>query len=145
MTAADVTQVAAIELRMFGDPWTARSFKDLIGEGHTRTLVAEDGGVIAGYAIGQVAGGEGEVLNIAVDAPAQRRGIARALLDALLAQLKAGGAATVFLEVRRSNAAAIALYESFGFREYGARRGYYREPKEDALIMAVERQDEPER
>lgn len=94
--------------------------------------VAEKEGRIEGVAVWQeLPGGEAELLNLAVRPEARRRGVGRALL-ALLAGRK------VWLEVRASNAAAIRFYESQGFRVCGRRKGYYRDPEEDAVLMVRE-------
>ena len=77
--------------------------------------------------------GEVSINNIAVSENYRRKGIARALLQKMLSDLS--GADSVTLEVRKSNAAAIALYESFGFERVGERRGFYEKPTEDALLM----------
>ena len=80
---------------------------------------------------------EGEILNLGV-APAHRRcGVGRALAIATLEQLSAAGVRQVFLEVRESNVAARRLYEALGFREVGRRDGYYRRPREAAVILRV--------
>jgi ribosomal-protein-alanine N-acetyltransferase len=99
--------------------------------------VAEIDKVIVGYLIAREAGGSGEILNLAVDPPQRRGGIARALLQSGLAALRRRGADEVFLEVRESNLAAQALYLSAGFRPVGQRAGYYRNPLEDALVLRL--------
>lgn len=99
--------------------------------------VAEQDGRIDGVAVWQeLPGGEAELLNLAVRPEARRRGVGRALL-ALLARRK------VWLEVRASNEAAIRFYETQGFRVCGRRKSYYRNPEEDAVLMAREAEAEP--
>ncbi len=98
-------------------------------------LVAEADGGVVGYVIGRVAADEGEILNVGVHPQWRRRGIARALVRALLDALGAAGARAVYLEVRESNAAARQLYAAFGFGEIGRRARYYRRPVEDAVIL----------
>ncbi|HEY8104782.1 MAG TPA: ribosomal protein S18-alanine N-acetyltransferase, partial [Gemmatimonadales bacterium] len=90
---------------------------------------------VVGYLIAREAAGTGEILNLAVDPPRRRAGIARALLDAGLTVLRQRAVEEVFLEVRVSNAAAQALYHGAGFEEVGRRRAYYRNPVEDALVL----------
>jgi ribosomal-protein-alanine N-acetyltransferase len=85
-----------------------------------------------------VAGAEAEVADLAVAPAARRRGIGRALIDRLLSDLEREGVLAVFLEVRESNRAARALYESRAFHGVGRRRGYYRFPLEDALLLKRE-------
>ena len=135
---ADVAALAALERRCFSDPWSDASFREAVEGGWSFGLVAEDGPEIAGYLIARDAAGTGEILNLAV-APEQRRsGIARQLLDAGLAALAGRNVEEVFLEVRESNLAAQALYVGAGFRPVGQRSGYYRSPKEDALVLRRE-------
>jgi ribosomal-protein-alanine N-acetyltransferase len=108
----------------------------MLGQAHAICLAATDaGGVLRGYAAGTIVADEAEVLNLAVAPAFRRRGVARALLAALLDALEARGARSLFLEVRASNSAALALYRAFGFRELGRRIGYYRAPHEDAITM----------
>jgi ribosomal-protein-alanine N-acetyltransferase len=86
--------------------------------------------------VARTAGDEAEVLDVAVDPVARGRGIGRALLADALRGLGKGGARRAYLEVRESNTVALRLYESLGFRRVGRRRGYYRQPAEDALVLA---------
>jgi ribosomal-protein-alanine N-acetyltransferase len=95
-------------------------------------------GVLAGYGVCRRAADEGEILNLAVAAGARRHGAGRALARTMVAWLEGQGVRRVFLEVRRSNAPAIALYQALGFRITGTRRGYYAGPREDALVMELE-------
>ena len=97
--------------------------------------MAEAEGALVGYVIAHRAADEAEVLNLGVVPERRRGGIGRALVKTLLAALASGGAKAVFLEVRASNAAAQALYRSFGFLPVGRRSGYYRHPTEDAVIL----------
>lgn len=134
---ADVPALAALEQRCFNDPWSEASFREAVEAGWSFVLLAEgdgDGGV-AGYLIGREAGGTGEVLNLAVAEEYRRLGIARMLLDAGLAELTERGVTEVFLEVRESNLVAQSLYVGAGFRPVGQRAGYYRNPREDALVL----------
>ena len=99
--------------------------------------MVEEAGAVRGYLIGRDAAGSGEILNLAVDPDHRRRGIARALLDRGLAELARRGADEVFLEVRESNASAQQLYRGAGFRPVGVRADYYRQPREDALVLRL--------
>lgn len=96
---------------------------------------APDSGLLAGLAAFQLAGGEASLDTLAVAPALRRRGVGRCLLRAALESLAAQGAGCCFLEVRLSNAPAIALYQSLGFAAVGRRPGFYRAPAEDALIM----------
>lgn|SRR5581483_9202096 len=135
---ADAPALAAIERRSFADPWSEASFREAVTAAWSFGLVAQSGATIVGYLIGREVGGSGEILNLAVEPAFRRRGIARALLEAGLAALRRRGAGEVFLEVRVSNVAAQALYRRAGFRPVGQRPGYYRSPREDALVLRLE-------
>lgn len=132
---ADAPVLAALERRCFSDPWSAESFRESLSTSLSFGLVAECGGEIAGYLIGRETVGTGEILNLAVAPEWRRQRIGRLLLDAGLERLAARGADEVFLEVRESNAGALALYASAGFRPVGQRTGYYRSPRENALVL----------
>ena len=102
------------------------------------SLVAEADGRLAGYIFGRVLADEGEVLNLAVRLDERERGLGRRLLEAELDIFRERGVATVYLEVRTSNAAGRAFYERLGFREVGRRRAYYDKPREDAIVLCRE-------
>jgi [ribosomal protein S18]-alanine N-acetyltransferase len=136
---ADVASVTAIERAAFADPWPAAAFTELLAQPHVRALAVELGdGRLAGYALASVAADQGEILNLAVDPAARRRGLARILLGALLDVFRREHVTSVFLEVRQSNEAAIRLYDGFGFRPVGTRKRYYRLPTENAVTMALD-------
>jgi ribosomal-protein-alanine N-acetyltransferase len=100
--------------------------------------VAEADNRVAGFVVVRSAADEAEILNLAVEPESRRQGVARALLKATLDASRAGGARRVFLEVRESNAGAIAFYRSNGFRPDGRRPRYYQDPPEDALVLIRE-------
>lgn len=135
---SDLTAAYAIEQRCHAFPWSEKTFASNQGERYfnLRLDVAE---TMAAFAITQIVLDEATLFNIAVDPIFQRRGLGRALLDYLLDELEARGVKTLWLEVRASNAAAIALYESVGFNEATIRRNYYptADGREDAIIMAL--------
>ena len=131
----DVDDVAAIERSVFNDPWSRRSFVDLVGEPRVAFLVAVDGQVVVGYAIVLLAGVESELANLAVARLMQKQGLGKRLLADVLSAARARGSREIFLEVRESNAAAIALYSAAGFEAVGRRVRYYARPIEDALVM----------
>ncbi len=135
MTERDILQVAAIEHAAFRDPWSEASFADDLARSDRGWLVAEEAGRVIGYGGIWVNADEAHVMNLAVVADERGRGVGRRLTEALLAKAAARGAERVTLEVRPSNAAAIALYESLGLESVGRRPGYYPEDGEDALIM----------
>ena len=101
-------------------------------------LVAEEDGSVAGYIGSQTVMGETDMMNIAVHPDFRRRGIAEMLVKALVEELKKMESHCLTLEVRASNAPAIALYEKLDFSQIGRRKNYYRNPREDALILRKE-------
>ena len=101
----------------------------------SRAFVAESDGERLGYVMARISGEEGEILNLAVLPKARRKGIARSLLDEALGSIAAAGVTEAYLEVRQSNGEAIALYQAQGFRPVGVRPDYYRDPREDALVL----------
>lgn len=108
------------------------------GERYLNLRLAVDG-EMAAFAITQIVLDEATLFNIAVDPAFQRRGLGRELLERVIDEVEKRGVATLWLEVRASNAAAIALYESLGFNEATIRRNYYptADGREDAIIMAL--------
>ena len=135
-TLADVPAIVAIERAVFSDPWSPRSFREVIGTPSVYCACARrDDGTIAGYVVAWFVADEGEIANLAVVPDAWGSGIGRALLDASLSEAAARKIGAVYLEVRDSNARARALYGSRGFVEVGRRRSYYRRPVEDAIVL----------
>jgi ribosomal-protein-alanine N-acetyltransferase len=132
----DLPAVAAIEQASFGDPWSPGSFAPLVDNPAVYFVVAECGGAVSGFLIAWFAADEGEIGNVAVAAASRGRGIGGLLVDAGLGEASHRGAATVYLEVRESNLLARRLYAARGFAEVGRRRRYYRNPVEDALVLA---------
>jgi ribosomal-protein-alanine N-acetyltransferase len=135
---ADAPGLVVIERRAFSDPWSEASFREALTAPWTFGLIAESGRGPAGYLIGREVAGTGEVLNLAVSPEFRRRGIGGALLEAGLTTLRRRKVDEVFLEVRESNISAQALYLGYGFRPVGQRAAYYRNPKEDALVLRLE-------
>ena len=124
-----------IEADLFGaERWSAAMFWNELANGN-HYLVALDGDEVIGYAGLSVSGHEAWVQNIAVRADKQRRGIGRALLEALLAEAKRRGVHAVLLEVAVDNRPAQRLYDTYGFEPVGVRRGYYQPSNTDALVM----------
>ena len=136
----DLEGVAAIERASFSDPWSFETFSAALSLRHLRFLVAEEcAGAgeprLVGYVVALVMADEGEIADIAVSPPMRRRGIARVLLERVAVDAMEVGVRSLYLEVRESNGAARALYESLGFAPVGRRRGYYQHPSEDALLL----------
>ena len=141
---ADAAAIVEMERAVFPDPYSLHTVNRLIGENYAFALVCEDEtGALCGYLLAQCIPPEAELLRIAVLPSARRNGAARALMARFLSVCAARGASDLFLEVRASNDAAIALYRAYGFDACGTRRQYYKSPTEDALLMA--RHDESNR
>jgi ribosomal-protein-alanine N-acetyltransferase len=144
-TPADLTELAALEATCFTHPWTEAQIAEEMS-------VAPPGGVfvlegppprpetaaICAYCAFRVLLDEMHVMNVAVAPKARRRGLARRLLAFALRRAARAGARTAFLELRAGNREALALYESLGFRVLSRRRGYYRQPFEDALVLVLQ-------
>ena len=135
MTAEHAPQVAALEKVCFSDPWSEKSVASELENPLSCWLVALDGETVAGYVGSQTVMDETDMMNVAVHPDFRRQGVARALILALIGELKKRGSRCLTLEVRASNEAAIALYKKHGFEEVGRRKNYYDLPKEDALIL----------
>jgi ribosomal-protein-alanine N-acetyltransferase len=134
-SAADLAAVAAIEAETPG-PWsTAQLAAELERQGGWRYVARRADGDVIGYLCGYTVADEAEILKLAVRASCRRQGVAVQLVRHALAGLAAQGVARVFLELRAGNQPARRLYEQFGFRATGVRKGYYRNPPEDAVLM----------
>lgn len=135
MRARHILAAAALERLCFSDPWAPAAFAEELANPAAHFLAAEHDGTLAGYAGMTWVLDEGYVDNVAVAAASRRRGVGCALLRALDAFAREKGLAFLSLEVRVSNAPAIALYTSEGFVSQGVRPGFYSRPEEDAYIM----------
>lgn len=138
MHSAHVAQIAELEKICFSDPWSERSIASELDNKLAFWLVATEGERVAGYIGSQTVMDETDMMNVAVHPDFRRRGIAEVLVNGLVDTLKTKGSHCLTLEVRASNAPAIALYEKLGFSEIGRRKNYYRNPREDALILRKE-------
>lgn len=135
-TNADVAEVAALEQGCYSDPWPLTAFTALPDDPRVFFAVARRAdGALVGYVVGWYVLDEAEIANLAVSPSDRGKGLGRALLDAILHDANSRGVSDVYLEVRRSNTAALKLYRSRGFEQVGMRKGYYRTPVEDALIL----------
>jgi len=132
---ADLAAILQIEHRVFSDPWSADAFTSDFDDPYTWFRVIEVDGVVSGYVIARIVARQGEIVNIAVAPTHHGTGLGGRLLDAAIAATDADACEAVWLEVRVSNSAARRLYESRTFEEIGRRRGYYRGPVEDALVL----------
>ena len=134
LTYADLPQVMTIERRTFGTPWSLAMFVLEVSKPSGIHLAALIDGRIVGYVICSRYDTVWHIMNVAVDPDSRRLGVATSLLEGLLERIDEPEP-RLTLEVRQSNAAAIALYERMGFRPAGLRRRYYQDNGEDALIM----------
>ncbi|HEY9514485.1 MAG TPA: ribosomal protein S18-alanine N-acetyltransferase [Gemmatimonadaceae bacterium] len=138
--SADIDRVSEIEQASFTDPWSWRAFDRLVTDEDNRVHFAvgcTPDGAVAGYVVAWFVLDEGEIANLAVAPESRGKGIGAMLLDSAIHGARARLVTAVYLEVRDSNAAARALYASRGFMEVGRRRGYYRRPVEDALVLRL--------
>lgn len=136
--AADCPLLAAIDAAGNPAPWSAAQFQTALASAHNRIVLAERNGEPVGFAVWQTVCGESELHLIATAPHARRQGIARYLMAAWLEAAQQAQCSRLFLEVRRHNPAAQALYRQHGFSECGLRRDYYRLPdgsREDAVLM----------
>jgi ribosomal-protein-alanine N-acetyltransferase len=138
MTRADIETILPLEESLFGEEsWSRQMLEgELAEQPRSRYyVVADDDGLITGYAGLMVAGAQADVLTLAVAADRWGRGTGSALLEALLAEAQRRGCTEVFLEVRVDNLRAQRLYRRYGFAEIGVRKGYYQPSGTDALVM----------
>ena len=137
MAAEHLDRLEQLERMCFSRPWSKKMLAEELDNQCAAFLVAVEPETekAVGYAGLLVVADEGYITNVAVDPSCRRQGVAAQLLQVFDNFAKGNHLAFLTLEVRPSNAAAIALYEGFGFREVGRRRNYYDLPKEDALIL----------
>ena len=138
MCEQHVAQVAELEKLCFSDPWSEKSVASELNNALALWLVAEDSGRVAGYVGSQTVMGESDMMNVAVHPDYRNQGIATALIVALVEELRKLDSHCLTLEVRASNENAISLYRKLDFQEVGCRKNYYRNPREDALILRKE-------
>ncbi|AIR69335.1 ribosomal protein S18-alanine N-acetyltransferase [Dickeya fangzhongdai] len=138
LTPADLARAFEIECLSHAFPWSEKTFISNQGERYLNLKLCHGQQLVA-YAITQVVLDEATLFNIAVAPDHQRHGYGRQLLEHLIAELERSDVVTLWLEVRASNACAIALYQSMGFNEVSVRRDYYPTVggREDAIIMAL--------
>ncbi len=134
-----------IELACFSDPWSPGMIGEALASPAALTLFAFCGERTVGLVSAVCAADECDITDVAVLPAFRRRGIAAALLRELFTRLRAGGTRHVYLEVRESNAPAIALYRSFAFSPCGRRKRYYTAPEEDAVVMRLDLSGDPAR
>ena len=147
MTEEDIPRVAQLEQMIFTDPWSEKVYRETLALESVESVVAVDeaedekGLIVAAAGVRNISG-TGEITNVMVLPAYRRRGIARKMLEDLLARGRKLGATDYTLEVRKSNKGAIKLYESLGFESAGIRPRFYRNPEEDAVIYWLKESDD---
>ena len=131
----DLEEISEIEKAIFSRPWSRDGFRMSVEAKNTVYLTARLDGEIAGYCGMLQCMDEAEITNVAVKEDCRNKGVAYAMLQDLLRRGQECGVQAFTLEVRKSNAAAIALYEKLGFVNCGIRKNFYEKPTEDAIIM----------
>lgn len=134
MRETDVDGVLSVENECFSHPWTKKGIAEELENDTARFFVVRKEGQVIGYIGANNIAGEVYITNIAVLPNERKKGIGETLLSVLLSESGRENADFVSLEVRESNCAAITLYQRAGFQELGRRKGFYRDPQEDALI-----------
>ena len=134
----DLSAIAGIETATFSSPWSGATFAGLLEHPGAEVLVASADGSVVGYMVLLTGAGEAELANLAVSAGYRNRGVGQALLARAGEILPERGVHHLYLAVRASNEKAIRLYERFGFARIGTHRAYYRDPSEDARVLALE-------
>lgn len=135
VSAEHITQIEEIERKCFSRPWTVGQLRSQMRDAQHEFIAAVDDGRVLGYVGLMYVLDEGYISNVAVHPDARRQGIGDTLIDALAAKAAELELAFLTLEVRESNAPAIALYAKHGFHPVGKRKNYYDAPKEDAVLM----------
>ena len=138
MQPADIRSVWRVEQAAYDYPWSQGVFRDCLLAGYY-SLVLEVADVVSGYGIMSIAASEAHILNLCVHPSLHRLGYGRRMLDSLLAKAREAEVKKVFLEVRPSNKAALALYRSVGFEQIGIRPAYYQASfgREDAVVLTL--------
>ncbi len=145
MTSDDLEAVAALEASSYDFPWTRGIFADCLRVGYRCEVLEDRHGLLLGYCILAVALDEAHILNLCVHTEHRGQGLGGHILDHLLAVASKAGARRIYLEVRPSNLAALALYARRGFEKLGLRRAYYRsqQGREDAVVLARPLAEQP--
>lgn len=134
----DLPAIVEIEAAAFQRPWCSDTFADILRRPEADLLVAAEGDAVVGYAVLVRTTGEAELANLAVSPMHRKQGVGEALLTHAAGTLVELGVRHLYLAVRASNVGAISLYERFGFRGIGVHRSYYRDPAEDARVLALD-------
>ena len=135
MRPEDADAVEEVEKASFAVPWSRKSFWEEAANERTYYLLALDDEKVVGYAGTWILDDEAQITNVAVTPEYRGQKVGAGLMENLIKEAKKRGATRMTLEVRPSNTAALALYEKFGFKDYGRRPHYYLDNGEDEVIM----------
>ncbi|MCX7069679.1 MAG: ribosomal protein S18-alanine N-acetyltransferase [Gammaproteobacteria bacterium] len=140
MALEQLAEVLVVERRAYEFPWTESILRDCLKAGYSAWVLADGDGLLVGHALMSMAVDEAHVLNLCVDPACQRQGLGLMLLKHLMKLARAARASIVLLEVRKSNKAALRLYENVGFQRIGVRKAYYpaHDGREDALVLGFD-------
>jgi ribosomal-protein-alanine N-acetyltransferase len=138
MRKTDLKEIVALENEIFSDPWSYQAFQSDLENGMAYPIVSLAEDTLVGYASLYVVAGEMQIGNLAVAPSCRRKGIARNMMHEIINIARKFDCACIYLEVRESNYQARNLYGSCEFKVIGQRNGYYRNPSENAILMARE-------
>ncbi len=134
----DLPTIVTVERASFSTPWSPAAFRSLFHRERVRFIVAEIERKVIGHAVLWYALDEAELADLAVSPESRGKGVARALVERLIEEVRDVGVRRIFLEVRESNIPALELYRGRGFREVGIRKDYYDHPGEDARVLQLD-------
>jgi ribosomal-protein-alanine N-acetyltransferase len=143
MSCAHIEEVLDIERGAFPNPWRRSDFEYALDRPNGYAVVAYQSALMVGYAVGFFVRREFHLASLAIRGGLWGRGLGTALLSRIIDSVRERSTAVITLEVRMSNARALALYEKAGFRQIAVREDYYTRPREDALVMMKTLQDDP--
>ncbi|MCU6501412.1 ribosomal protein S18-alanine N-acetyltransferase [Duganella vulcania] len=138
MQQADLPDVVALEESVYPHPWSMANFIDSLNSNYEAWVLRDQQGDLLGYFLLMAIVDEAHLLNVAVSAEKQGQGLGRFLLNQAVACARGLGMESVLLEVRPSNTRALEIYERYGFKQIGRRKGYYpaaNQQREDAIVM----------
>jgi ribosomal-protein-alanine N-acetyltransferase len=141
MQQSDLADVLALEESVYPHPWSMGNFVDSLSSNYEAWVLRDQNGDLLGYFLLMAIVDEAHLLNVAVSAERQGQGLGRVLLNQAVACARGLGMASVLLEVRPSNTRALEIYERYGFKQIGRRKGYYpaaNQQREDAIVMRFE-------
>ena len=138
MQRSDLDHVFALEQSVYPHPWSMANFEDSLNSNYEAWVLRDRDGDLLGYFLLMAVVDEAHLLNVAVSAEKQGQGLGRFLLNQAVACARGLGMESVLLEVRPSNTRALQIYERYGFKQIGRRKGYYpaaNQQREDAIVM----------